>query len=52
MELRECEDDTLRDEANSLFESLGSNIAELMGDDIGVVIDGFIEKADVMKMRE
>ena len=39
-------------DANNVFNALSKNIAELMGDDLSVVIDAFIEKADVFKISK
>ena len=45
--LRESEDEELHDDADYTITSLGGNIAELMGDRMGDVIQEFIDNASV-----
>ena len=45
--LRESEDEELHDDADYTITSLGGNIAELMGDRMGDVIQEFIDNASL-----
>ena len=38
----ECDDDDLKSSAESLVSSLGANSAELMGDDVDVLIEQYL----------
>ena len=52
LELRDCEDDILKRDADNIYSLLGSNIVELMGDRMDVVIKDFVNHASIFNIRK
>ena len=52
LELRDCEDDILKRDADNIYSLLGSNIVDLMGDRMDVVIKDFVNHASIFNIRK